>query len=57
MAGAHSFSSASVHSIQRSQFNSVANDMNNTTYNCPPSIVIDNGSSVVFNINYGPGHT
>ncbi|KIK61179.1 hypothetical protein GYMLUDRAFT_85143 [Collybiopsis luxurians FD-317 M1] len=51
----HSFSSASIRSIQESQFNSAANDLNNTTYNCPPSIV-NNGGSVVFNFNFGLGH-
>ncbi|KIK61048.1 hypothetical protein GYMLUDRAFT_261007, partial [Collybiopsis luxurians FD-317 M1] len=54
MASPHSFSNASVHSIQRSQFNSAANNMN-VTHNYPPNIV-NNGGSVVFNIHYGSGH-
>ncbi|KIK61047.1 hypothetical protein GYMLUDRAFT_243729 [Collybiopsis luxurians FD-317 M1] len=54
MASPHSFSNASVHSIQRSQFNSAANNMN-ATHNYPPSIV-NNGGSVVLHIHYGSGH-
>ncbi|KIK61043.1 hypothetical protein GYMLUDRAFT_225236 [Collybiopsis luxurians FD-317 M1] len=55
MASPHSFSSASVHSIQGSQINSAANNMN-TTNNHPPNIVNNGGSVTVFNIHYGSGH-